>query len=263
VFANLLTNAAKYTPANGQIAVAAAREGGELVVRVRDNGVGIDPEMLPRVFDLFAQERQSIDRSQGGLGLGLAIARSLVALHGGSISAHSDGHGRGAELVVRLPARTATATRATAAGAIGMPAAAGEGRAAAGPQPAVHARVLVVDDNEDAARLLADALEALGYATRVAHDGPSALVVAQAFAPEIALLDIGLPVMDGYELARRLRAQSTSAAGELRLIAVTGYGQAADRGRSKEAGFDEHLVKPVDLGRLQEAIQRLRRSPQD
>jgi PAS domain S-box-containing protein len=241
VVSNLLTNSAKYTQPGGHIEIAASRRLERIVLTVRDDGMGIAPAMLPRVFNLFAQERQSIDRSQGGLGLGLAIVKSLVAVHDGTVSAFSEGHGSGSVFTVELP----SAPRQDPAGL-------------AEPLPkALHAaqrgrRVLVVDDNLDAANLLAEVLRASGHLTEVAPDGPAALQLAGTFHPEIAVLDIGLPVMDGYELARRLRSQL----GAVWLIAVTGYGQPADRDRARHAGFDAHLVKPVHLDALHAALGR-------
>ena len=238
ILSNLLTNAAKYTPPGGHISIRASEEPPDVVLRVRDTGIGIAPDVLPHVFDLFVQERQALDRSQGGLGLGLTIVRSLVERHGGTVSAHSAGRGHGSEFVVRLP----KAAVVTDADDLDAPLAASRTRAA----PAPHAlRILVVDDNVDGAEMLAAALEAKGYETRVAHDAPAALVLALEFRPAVAFLDIGLPVMDGYELAARLREHP--ALKRLRLVALTGYGQEADRRRSQQAGFDEHLVKPVDL----------------
>ncbi|HKU40275.1 MAG TPA: ATP-binding protein [Polyangiales bacterium] len=243
VFANLLTNAAKYTPSGGRITVTGAAEGGEARITVRDTGIGIRPDILPRVFEMFVQERQTIDRADGGLGLGLAIVRSLVTLHGGRVEAHSEGSGLGSELVVHLPlidhapARAATGETprtAPAAGAV---------------------RVLIVDDNRDAADLLADALATWGHVVQVANDAADALKMLEHWRPEVALLDIGLPVMDGYELARRIRANA--ALQGMRLLAVTGYGQAEDREAALRAGFDEHLVKPVDLASLRAALTRL------
>lgn len=243
VLANLLTNAAKYTAPGGDIRVTAEREADTLVIRVRDDGIGIAPEMLPRVFELFVQERQDADRAHGGLGLGLSIVRSLVTLHGGTVEAHSEGLGKGSELVVRLPALRADAPdRASASG-----------RPPAAARRAPH--VLIVDDNEDAAEMLSLALAHSGYVTRVAHDGPQALHAAEDFPADVAVLDIGLPVMDGYELARRLRAHA--ALSRVRLVALTGYGQSDDVRRAKEAGFDEHLVKPVELARLDAVFARL------
>ncbi|RKG76748.1 response regulator, partial [Corallococcus exercitus] len=247
VFANLLTNAAKYTEPGGFLAVTGTREGQELVVSVRDTGVGIPPEILPRVFDLFVQEHQALDRSQGGLGLGLAIARSLVTLHDGTITAQSPGRGRGSTFTVRLPA-----LEAEVAPALPTP----QPGALVPQEPtSVSARVLIVDDNRDAADVLSESLEFLGCTTRVAYDGPTGLEAAKAFRPEIALLDIGLPVMDGYELARLLRQQEEPR--PMKLVAVTGYGQESDRQRSKAAGFDAHLVKPLHFETLETLLKDL------
>jgi signal transduction histidine kinase len=242
VVSNLLTNAAKYTPNGGQITIGAAREGDQVTIRVGDNGVGIEPTMLRRVFEPFAQERQSIDRAQGGLGLGLAIVDNLVKLHGGTVSARSDGRGLGSEFTVSLPllARAGIATRV--------------GRKRHLTQPG-EARVLIIDDNVDAAQLLADLLSACGYRTLAVHDGPSALQAVERFGPLIAVVDLGLPVMDGFELARHLLAPADGAAPKL--IALTGYGQAQDRVRTSEAGFSAHLVKPVDIDQLRTVIEQL------
>jgi PAS domain S-box-containing protein len=230
VIANLLNNAAKYTDPGGRIAVRAGREGGEAVVRVRDTGVGIPVEMLPHVFELFTQAERTLDRAQGGLGIGLTLVKSLVEQHGGRVEAFSDGPGRGSEFVVRLPlpVESAAAVRAVT------------------PRPAVapsKRRVLVVDDNADAADTLAMVLSMRGYDVRVARDGPAALDTARHFLPQLVLLDIGLPGMDGYAVARALRADGRS--GPLRLVALTGYGREEDRRRSAEAGFDDHVVKPI------------------
>ena len=237
VVSNLLTNAAKYTPPGGHIWIRAEAEDGEVVIRVRDSGLGIAPEVLPRVFDLFVQERQAIDRSQGGLGLGLTIVRNLVERHGGTVSAASDGPGTGSEFVVRLPR----------AGAGSVLEDGPAGGVAETPlfRPDGAPKVLVVDDSVDGAEMLSAALSAKGYDTRVAHDAPVALRMAAEFRPDVALLDIGLPVMDGYELAVRLRELPDLH--NVRLIALTGYGQESDRRKSREAGFLRHLVKPVDL----------------
>ncbi len=229
----------------------AAREDGQIVLRVRDSGIGIAPEMLPRVFDLFAQEWQASDRSHGGLGLGLSIVRSLVILHGGTVTAHSAGLGRGSEFVVRLPA-LALEERAAVAPAAGPAAAA---------TAATGRKILVVEDNEDVAETLTELLEHLGHVVRVAHDGPAALQIPDTFIPDLALLDIGLPVMDGYELARRVRERH-----ELRdvvLVALSGYGQETDRERSRQAGFVAHLVKPVDPDHLKQVIDDLTAAAQD
>jgi signal transduction histidine kinase/CheY-like chemotaxis protein len=245
VLANLLTNAAKYTEPGGAIAVTASREGGEAVVRVRDSGIGIPRELLPDLFGAFVQGARSIDRAQGGLGLGLAIVRMLVELHGGTVTAESEGAGRGSEFAIRLPALHASALSepdAQSRPALSVPARAG-------------GRVLVVDDNRDAAEGLGDLLTDLGYTTRISYDGPSALAAAPEFTPHVALVDIGLPVMDGYEVARRLRA--LPGLSDVRLVAVTGYGQPSDRERSQAAGFDEHLVKPVDHAIIEPVLERL------
>jgi signal transduction histidine kinase/CheY-like chemotaxis protein/PAS domain-containing protein len=242
VVANLLTNAARYTDPGGQIVVTARREGQQAVLRVRDSGIGMATDLLPRVFDLFVQGPRTVDRRQGGLGLGLSLVRSLVTLHGGSVEAHSDGPGRGSEFVVRLPA---------------LPIELVEGDASAAPAAAAPSanrrRILIVDDNVDAAELLSELLAGLGHDVAVAHDGPQALIAAAPFEPEVAILDIGLPVMDGYELARRLVA---TVARPPFMIALTGYGQEHDRARASDAGFDEHMVKPVDPARLIQSIER-------
>jgi CheY-like chemotaxis protein len=236
VVSNLLTNAAKYKDPGGIIEVSAARVDGEVALSVRDTGSGIAPELLPRIFELFVQAGGVSGQSQGGLGLGLAIVRKLVAMHGGTIEARSDGPGRGSELVVRLPLLDSEA--ASPAGAQLVDASA--------ELPDARPRVLVVDDNEDAADMIADALRALGYLVDVAYDGHGALRSAEARAPSIAILDIGLPDMEGYELATRLRALL----GSILLIAVTGYGQQRGRELSREAGFVEHLIKPIDIAVL-------------
>ena len=241
VVSNLLSNAAKYTPGAGQLRIAGTRDGAELVLRVTDNGIGIDADMLPRVFDAFAQAPQSFDRAQGGLGLGLAIVDNLVKLHGGTVTAASRGRGHGTELAVRLPALDAAV--------IATP------RARSRDLPRADARILIVDDNVDAAEMLADLLAAGGYETRARFDGPTALELVEEFQPEIAILDLGLPVMDGFELARHLQANPALA--RTKLIAVTGYGQAQDRVKTTAAGFAAHLVKPVDVAKLRAVIAKL------
>jgi len=228
--ANLLTNAAKYTEPGGRVRLAAAEHGGRIEIRVEDTGTGIAPDLLPRVFDMFVQGQRSAARSEGGLGLGLALVRSLVGLHGGEVSAHSPGPGQGSTFIVRLPGmRGAAPTRPPSQEFL---------------LPTTPRRVLIVDDNEDAAETLAEMIAEADHKVEVAHDGPAALAIVQRFHPEIAILDIGLPVMDGYELAARLRERFGPG---LRLIAVTGYGQDHDRARSRHAGFEHHLVKPVKL----------------
>jgi signal transduction histidine kinase/ActR/RegA family two-component response regulator len=245
--ANLLENASKYTPLAGAIAITARPSGSEAVIRVIDSGIGIAAEALPRIFDLFAQEARALDRAGGGLGIGLTVVKELVALHGGSVSAESEGPGRGSAFIVRLPlASLAPVERATPAA-----------DPAAERRRAGALRVLLVDDNVDAADMVATALEVLGHAVRVAFDGPSALADAPDFKPDVALVDIGLPGMDGYELAGRLRRLDVA---PIRLIAVTGYGQDRDFVRTREAGFEEHLVKPVNLDALREVLERMRGS---
>ena len=244
VVSNILNNAAKYTPPAGRLVLRVTAEGDEAVIAVRDSGQGIDPQVLPYIFDLFTQAERTPDRSQGGLGIGLALVNSLVALHGGRVSADSEGLGRGSEFVVRLPLLQAACA---AEAPMEEPAAA----AATGA-----ARVLVVDDNADAAQMLATLLEAHGHAVSVAYDGSSGLACAQRERPDVMLLDIGLPDMDGHELARRLRASSDTAGATL--IALTGYGQSEDRERAREAGFDRHLVKPADLSELLRILAEVR-----
>jgi signal transduction histidine kinase/CheY-like chemotaxis protein len=234
IIENLVTNAAKYTPPGGRIEVEIEHPGNEAVLRVRDDGIGIPAEMLPRVFDLFSQGHTRLDRSQGGLGIGLTVVRRLVQLHGGQIEARSEGPGRGAEFIVRFPA---------------LPAVGEPGAVEAQPRTARGARVLVVEDNPDTAESLKMMLEHFGHRVRVTHDGPAALNAAQAEPPDVVLMDIGLPVMDGYELARRLRdlpgmAQAT-------LVAISGYGRDEDKERAVGAGFHVHLTKPVDPDRLE------------
>jgi PAS domain S-box-containing protein len=239
VFANLLTNAAKYTEPGGHVVVATRRRGGEVLVEVRDDGIGIDPELLPRIFDLFVQGRQDASRSSGGLGLGLAVVRSLVDLHGGRVEARAGAGGRGSTFTVFLPAVEVPARAPTP-----LPE----------PLPApTRERVLVVDDNADALAMLADGLAALGCDVRTAPDGAAALAALEHFEPEVAILDIGLPVMDGYELAAHIRVAQGERAP--RLIALTGYGQANDVARSRRAGFDAHLVKPIALQEVVAAIR--------
>ncbi len=248
VFANLLTNAAKYTDDGGRIAVQArATSDGHAVVDVSDNGRGISEQMLPRVFDLFAQERQNIDRAQGGLGLGLAIVRSIVGMHGGTVEARSEGPGRGSTFSVRLPLDSrADSTGDHARDVVSLP---------VSPASSSGQRLLVVDDNEDAASLLADALSLRGHACTVAHDGLEALALARASRYDAVLLDIGLPGIDGYEVARQLRTLPRWA--DVPLVAITGYGQYSDQQRAREAGFNHHFVKPVDLATLMQFLDEV------
>jgi CheY-like chemotaxis protein len=240
VLSNLLNNAAKYTDQGGHIWLTVERDGGDVVFRVRDTGPGIPADVLPRIFDLFTQADQSLDRSQGGLGIGLTLVRRLVEMHGGSVQALSPG--QGSEFIVRLPALTdAHPTPAPSNGEAARPAGGG------------HRRILVVDDNADSADTLAMLARLDGHEVWTAHTGAAALEAARAVRPEVVLLDIGLPGMDGYEVARRLR--DGAAGGPLLLAAVTGYGQEADRNRSRQAGFDMHLVKPVEPEVLRRLLQ--------
>jgi CheY-like chemotaxis protein len=240
VLANILNNAAKYTPEDGTLALDVLADDTHVRIAVRDNGIGMTPELAARAFDLFAQAERSADRASGGLGLGLALVKSLVELHGGEVTCESPGLGMGSRFMVALP-------RLPADGAAAPDQAGGAGTGAqAEPGPL---RILVVDDNEDAADMLAMLLEASGHEVLVEHGPEQALARARETAPQVCLLDLGLPGMDGAELARRLRAQPDTA--HALLIAVTGYGQESDRARTRDAGLDHHLVKPIDLDRLQ------------
>ncbi len=231
ILVNLLTNAAKYTESGGTIWFTAGREGNDIVIKVRDTGIGIPPEKLPQMFELFAQGDRSLARSEGGLGIGLTLVRSLAEMHGGSATATSEGPGKGSEFLVRLPAVAARAEEIP-----GLP--------AKTPQAIAHrARILIVDDNVDMVRGLVKLLELLGHDVQTAYDGPTAIETARVHRPEFVLLDLGLPGMDGYQVATRLRQEQGS---QDVIIAVTGYGREDDRCRSREAGFDHHLVKPID-----------------
>ena len=239
VLGNLLTNAAKYTDAGGHIVARAELEGEQVVVEVRDDGRGISAELLPHVFDLFVQGYQSSDRTGGGLGLGLSLVRSLVETHGGSVEAHSKGAGQGSRFVVRLPAvRHPVVDEPDTL------------RNAALPRADRAQRILLVDDNDDARLLLAEILASVGHEVMSAGDGPEALALLGSFTPDVAILDIGLPVMDGYELALRVRAVASG----VRLIALTGYGQRSDHERTQRAGFEKHLVKPIDVRSVLAAV---------
>ncbi|MGI4721637.1 MAG: ATP-binding protein [Janthinobacterium lividum] len=242
VVSNILNNAAKYTPSGGRITLRVRSEDGEAVIAVCDNGQGIDPQVLPYIFDLFTQAERTPDRSQGGLGIGLALVKSLVALHGGRVAAYSEGANQGSEFVIRLPLLQSPPVEEEAPG---------EAHAHEGP-----VRVLVVDDNADAAQMLATLLEAHGHAVSVEYDGTGGLARAVRERPEVMLLDIGLPDIDGHELARRLRASPETA--QATLVALTGYGQSDDRERAYEAGFDRHLVKPADLSELLRILAAVR-----
>ena len=239
VVVNLLTNAAKYTDEGGCIALSLALEEGSAVLRVRDTGIGIAPELLPRIFELFTQAERSLDRSQGGLGIGLCLVQRLVELHGGTVAVHSV-LGHGSEFVMRLPVVAAWEPLLTLPVAL----VAAQGNAGC--------RVLVVDDNVDAAQTLADLLLMTGHEVRMVHDGLGAVAAAVAWSPDVVLLDIGLPGLNGFEVAKRIRLEAAHPA--MTLVALTGYGQAADRQRSREAGFDHHLVKPADFDEVEKIL---------
>lgn len=243
VFGNLINNAAKYATPRGEITLSARRDGDEAVVSVRDRGIGIEPEMLPHVFDLFTQGRREAHRAQEGLGIGLTLVRRLVGMHGGSVTAASDGVGKGSEFLVRLPL-------AAVPEAI-LPASPALTSAAATP----GLRVLVVDDNVDAAQSLGMVLELLGVEHQVVFSGQAAIDVADWFHPDAVLLDIGMPGMDGYEVARQLRLDPEH--GRATLVAVTGWSQVRDQQRTHAAGFDHHFSKPVDIGALQGLLSTL------
>jgi PAS domain S-box-containing protein len=244
VLSNILNNAARYSLQRGAIHLTASVEEAMVGIRVRDEGIGIDPETLPRIFDLFVQGDSSLERQRGGLGVGLALCKSLVDMHGGTITATSAGPGRGSEFVVRLPLAPASRAAGTDSPA-----------AAPGARPTARFRVLVVDDSADVAESMSVLLELLGHDVQSAGDGLTALDLAESFRPDIVLLDIGMPRMNGYEVARRLR--QTSAGQRAVLIAMTGWGQEEDRRRTKDAGFDHHLTKPVELDHLEQLVQQL------
>ncbi len=241
---NLLNNAAKYTPEGGHIGLTVERQAGEVVLRVRDDGMGIPPDVLPKVFDLFTQAERTLDRAEGGLGIGLTLVRRLTEMHGGTVAVHSDGPGRGSEFAVRLPLLP------------DEPAPARPGRQEPRAAPtAAPRRILVVDDNTDSAESLATLPRLLGNQVRTAPDGPCALDAAASYRPDVILLDIGLPGMDGYEVARRLRAEDRY--GRPLLAALTGYGGEEDRRRARAAGFDRHMIKPVEIEVLQDMLKSL------
>jgi CheY-like chemotaxis protein len=247
ILVNLLTNAAKYTPPGGHIwcDAEAVEEGGRrwAVIRVRDNGVGISADFLPHVFDLFAQADRSLDRRDGGLGIGLTLVQRLVSQHHGEISVRSAGIGKGAEFTVRMPA-------------VAKPRQAPVVSAPAEPLPGRPARILLVEDNYDAAETMAELLDLWGHQVNVARDGRAAVVTAERDQPEVILLDIGLPLLSGYEVAERLRS-SIQVTRQPVIIGLSGYGQPEDRERGAQAGFDYHLVKPVDADELRGLLERV------
>ena len=239
VTSNILHNAVKYTPPGGRIEVGLRTENRQAIVNIRDNGMGIPPEMLEHIFEPFAQLDRSFEHTDGGLGIGLTLAKRLIELHQGRIDVRSAGRGKGTEFLIHLPTTTAApAKRARTPDA--------------NFDPSVSCRVLIADDNHDAAVSLSILLQSMGHDTRVVHDGVEALEEAELFRPEVVLLDLGMPRLDGYETARRIASRPWAAATQI--VAVTGWGQEADRQRAKEAGFHRHLVKPVDLAALREVI---------
>ncbi len=235
VLSNLLNNASKFTDPEGTITLNASLKGDSLCITVPDTGQGIEAEFLPHIFDLFAQGDQALDRAQGGLGIGLTLVKHLVELHQGTVEAYSEGRGKGSRISVSFPAKLAAQGAA-------LPAAAAP--KAARPAPAASRKILVVDDLPASADTLKVLLELEGYVVRIANDGAAALTVAQEFGPDVLILDIGLPGMDGFEVARQLRSRPESK--DALLIALTGYGEAESRLRSQRAGFDHHVVKPAD-----------------
>jgi PAS domain S-box-containing protein len=243
VFSNLLTNATKYTPPGGRIAVTAELTGETVTIAVSDTGVGIPAEMLENVFGMFTQVEQSRDQAYGGLGIGLTLVRFLVELHGGTVTAHSDGIGHGSRFIVRLPRLVSDGADTKAQPAVG------------GPEAVVRKRVLIVDDNIDAAESLQMWLDMAGHDVQVATDGPRAIAAAESHAPDVMLLDLGMPGMTGFDVARRIRA--TPWGRKIVLVALTGWGQEEDRRQTREAGFDHHLTKPVPPDEIEELIRKL------
>jgi signal transduction histidine kinase/CheY-like chemotaxis protein len=238
VFANLLNNAARYTEEGGRIRLSAERQGNDVVVSVKDSGIGIAPELLPDIFEVFSQAKPAPLPSQGGLGIGLSLVKGLVELHGGSVEARSDGPGRGSEFLVRLPVVGALAPEPA--------------RAREDEKRASKARILIVDDNQDSADSLSMLLQIMGNEVHTAYDGEQAVQVAEAARPEVVLLDLAMPKLNGYEVCRRIREQPWGRTAIL--IALTGWGQEADRRRTEEAGFDRHIVKPVEPRALMQLL---------
>jgi two-component system CheB/CheR fusion protein len=238
----LLMNGVKYTPPGGRVELELARENGEAIIRVRDTGVGIPPEMLEKVFDLFVQADDTLHRSASGLGVGLTLVRSIALLHGGRVRAHSAGSGQGSEFVVWLPLDDSEALTAS------------EGANTASTGPTM--KILIVEDNADSRRMLETMLRLDGHEVCVACDGKEGLAAIRRDRPHVAVVDLGLPTLDGYEVARRVRQWDDGKA--IYLVALTGYGQTEDRKKVFEAGFDEHLVKPLKRGELEQVLDRIR-----
>ncbi|MDB6090232.1 MAG: hypothetical protein JWN85_3016, partial [Gammaproteobacteria bacterium] len=253
---NVLSNAAKYTDGGGRITISAAQIGTEIEIRVRDTGIGIPAELMPMIFKLFTQLDRTYGPAQSGLGIGLALVQRLVEMHGGSVSAHSDGPGRGSEFTIRLPRYTGEGVGSTQKMRPSNPSTLLEqSMTNAEASTRTQRRILVADDNNDALESLATLLELSGHEVYTAPNGAAALETAEQQRPEVALLDIGMPKLDGYEVARRIRAQPWGQ--RITLVALTGWGQDSDRRRSQEAGFDSHLVKPLDLDKLTDLLAEL------
>jgi PAS domain S-box-containing protein len=245
VFSNILNNACKYTEPGGKIRLSSEARDGEVIVTVRDSGIGIDPAQIGVIFELFAQIDRTLERTQSGLGIGLTLVKRLAELHGGNVSAHSQGLGTGTEVNVRLPTIQAAQESLAA-------------RRVADDQAGTRRRFLVVDDNEDSASSLAMLLSIDGHEVQVAHDGIAAVEAAESFGPDVVLLDIGLPRLNGYEACRRIRSQVSGAS--IVIIALTGWGQEEDRRKSREAGFDHHMIKPIDYDALKDWLARQERA---
>jgi CheY-like chemotaxis protein/anti-sigma regulatory factor (Ser/Thr protein kinase) len=242
VLANVLNNAVKFTPRDGHISFSADEQAGEAVLRIRDTGVGIPPDILPRVFDMFQQAEPILERAAGGLGIGLTLARRLVEMHGGRIEVRSPGSGEGTEVEIRLPVALDAGPRAIPTEPLAT-------------ATARSLRVLIVEDNLDAAEMLDMAVSHLGHATKLAHDGATAIACANQFAPDVILLDIGLPVMNGYAVAQTLRSQPEF--NHVHIAAVTGWGQDEDRRKAREAGFDSHFTKPLAPSAMEDLLARV------
>jgi len=240
---NLITNAAKYSPERGRISISVGRQNDQAVLRVKDTGIGIPADLLPKVFDLFVQGERSLDRPEGGLGIGLTVVKRMVEMHGGSVTAFSEGPHQGSEFVVRLPV------------ALEHRRAAPPARVAEPTPTRTRQRLLVVEDNPDSAATLAALLEIAGHEVRTVNDGTKVLALAVEYRPDAVVMDIGIPGMNGYEVARQFR--KSPELGETTLIALTGYGHEEARQRTKEAGFDDHLVKPIEAAQLLRLIDRL------
>jgi CheY-like chemotaxis protein len=239
VLSNLLNNAARYSQPGGRILLAATSEPGELIIKISDAGIGMDPGKLSQIFDMFVQLDSSEPHAQSGLGVGLTLVRRLIEMHGGTVEAHSEGLGKGSQFILRLPVETAKAEEAAA---VVAPRAGND----------VRRRILVVDDNIDSAESMVMMLELAGHDVAMAHDGEQAVALAKEFQPEIAFLDLGMPVLNGYEAARSIREQPWGR--QMMLVALTGWGQQDDRRRTREAGFDAHIVKPIDFDSLEKLL---------